>query len=177
MNLILRLLWMLAAAYLGKRTATGRRDVAGENHIFFRCMPWDLDLNMHMTNSRYASFMDLSRVDFMIRNGAWARLRAAGLGPVVASLTIRFRRPIKVFQRFDVTTRMVSWDERWIYLEQKILLGAEVASIALMKVTFVGKAGRLPVEKLLTIMGYQGEKPPFTEVLSKRDALDAALKV
>ncbi len=177
MNLILRFLWMMAAAYLGARTVSGRRDMAGENHIFFRCMPWDLDLNMHMTNSRYSSFMDLSRVDFMIRNGAWARLRAAGLGPVVASLTIRFRRPIRVFQRFDVTARIVSWDDRWIYLEQKILVGTEVASIALMKVTFIGKEGRLPVEKLLAIMGYAGEKPPFTDALAKKDALDAALKV
>ena len=107
-------------------------------------MPCDLDLNMHMTNSRYHSFMDIARVDFMIRGGAWQRLRKEGLGPVLGSSTIRFRRPIKLFQKFDVTTRMLSWDERWIYLEQKILAGGDVASIAVMKVTFVGKQGRTP---------------------------------
>lgn len=65
MNLIFRLIWMIITASLGSR-----RDIMGESHMTFRCLPTDLDMNLHMTNSRYHSFMDLSRVDFMIRNGA-----------------------------------------------------------------------------------------------------------
>ena len=33
----------------------------------FRVMPTDCDLNMHMTNARYFSFMDLGRVDVMLK--------------------------------------------------------------------------------------------------------------
>lgn len=172
MNLIVRLIWMWLTATFGSK-----RDMDGENHIHFRCMPWDLDLNMHMTNSRYHSFMDLSRVDFMIRGGAWKRLRAAGLGPVLGSSTIRFRRPIAPFQKFDVTTRLLTWDERWIYLEQRILAGGDVASIAVMKVTFVGRQGRVSTDKLIAIMGYTGPKREAPEHVARKIALDDVLKV
>ena len=54
-----------------------------ESHLSFRVLPTDLDVNMHLTNSRYFSFMDLSRVDHMIRNGAWKHIRARKLMPVL----------------------------------------------------------------------------------------------
>jgi Thioesterase-like superfamily len=75
MNLIFRLIWMLIAGRFGPRTL-----ITGESYLTFCCLPTDLDLNFHMTNSRYYGFIDLSRVDFMIRNGAWAKLRGAGVG-------------------------------------------------------------------------------------------------
>ncbi len=172
MNLIFRLFWMLISARFG-----ARRGVLDEGRLTFRCWPTDLDFNMHMTNSRYASFMDLSRVEMMIRNGAWKRVRAAGLYPVLGSYSIRFRRPIRPFRRFDVMARVVSWDERWIYIEHKMIVGGgEVAAICLVKTTFLGKEGRVPTDKLIAIMGYSGPKPPFPDSLTKKDALDAALK-
>ena len=100
MNLIFRLIWMLITAKLG-----ARRDIMAESRLTFRCLPSDLEMNMHMTNSRYHSFMDLARVAFMIRSGAWARVRAAGLAPVLGSSSIRFRQPVAPFQKFAVTCR------------------------------------------------------------------------
>ncbi len=171
MNLIFRLIWMIITARLGSR-----RDIMGESHMTFWCLPTDLDMNMHMTNSRYHSFMDLSRIDFMIRNGAWGRVRAAGLYPVLSFSSIRFRRPIRPFQKFAVTSRVVSWDERWIYLEHKVLAGGDTAAITILKCTFLSKEGRIPTDELLGIMGYTGPKPAFTDVLAKKDELDALLK-
>lgn len=131
-----------------------------------------------MTNSRYASFMDLARVDFMIRNGGWGRIRKAGLYPVLGSSSIRFRRPIRPFQKFDVTARIVSWDERWIYIEHKLIIaGGEVASVCLVKTTFLGKQGRVPTDELVAIIGYTpGPKSDARELLGKKDALDAMLR-
>ena len=176
MNLIFRLFWMLLTARFGKRV-----DIMGESFLTFRCMPTDLDLNFHMTNSRYHSFMDLGRVDFMIRNGAWANLRGGGLGPVLGSSTIRFRRAINPFQKFRVTTRILAWDERWIYLEHKLIaeggkMHNETASIAIMNTTFVGKEGRVPTEKLMQIIGYTATQPPLPDVLARKAEMDALLK-
>jgi acyl-CoA thioesterase FadM len=171
MNLVLRLIWMLIAARFGSR-----RDVMGVSHLTFRCMPTDLDINMHMTNSRYHSFMDLSRIDFMIRNGAWKRLRDAKLYPVLGSSSIRFRRPIAPLQKFDVTTRILSWDERWIYIEHKVVAAGQTAAIAVVKTTFLSPQGRVPTEQLIAIMGYTGPKPDYTALVQKKDELDAMLK-
>ena len=168
MNLILRFVWMLIRAAFAEK----HDDLMAPSVISFRCLPHDLDVNWHMTNSRYHSFMDIGRINFMIRNGGWARLRAARAFPVLGSVSIRFRRPVNPFQKFSVVTRLVSWDERWLYLEQKIVAGGETASIALAKTLFVGKQGRLPTDELLKIVGYTGERPPFTDALAAQDALD-----
>ena len=176
MNLIFRLLWMLIAASFGARA-----DITGESHLTFRCLPTYLDLNFHMTNSRYHSFMDLSRVDFMIRNGAWGKLRRAGLGPVLGSSAIRFRRAINVFQKFRVTTRVLAWDERWIYLEHKLIaeggkMDGETAAVAIMNTTFVGSEGRVPTAKLMQIIGYAAPRQVLPDVLVKKAEMDALLK-
>jgi acyl-CoA thioesterase FadM len=172
MNLIFRLIAMWIAAHLGRPIA-----LAADGRIAFRCMPHDLDLNWHMTNSRYHSFMDLARVDFMIRNGAWGKLRGAGFAPVLGSSSIRFRRAIRPLQRFEITTRIASWDERWMYLEQRFHAGGETAAIAVMKTTFLSKTGRVPTEQLVQMMGWQGPRPTFTEVLAAKDNVDRLLVV
>jgi thioesterase superfamily protein len=41
----------------------------GEARLRFRILPHDLDLNFHVNNARYLSFMDLGRVDLMGRLG------------------------------------------------------------------------------------------------------------
>ena len=171
MNLLFRLFWMLIASRFGARL--GALD---EGVLTFRCWPTDLDMNMHMTNSRYASFMDLARVSFMIRNGGWQRIRGAGLYPVLGSLSVRFRRPIKLFQKFTVSARVVSWDDRWIYIEHKMIAGGELAAPCIVNTTFLSKQSRVPTDKLMEIIGYSGPKPEFTEMLVKKSELDAVMK-
>ena len=132
---------------------------------------------MHMTNSRYHSFTDLVRVDLVIRSGAWARIRKAGLYPVLASSTMRFRRSISPFQKFTVTARVLAWDDKWIYIEHRFLTGADVAAISIVKTIFLSPKGRIPTEQLIAIMGYSGAKPDLPMALQKQNELDDALKV
>ncbi len=171
MNLIFRLLWTLLTARFG-----APHNGVGEIRVTFRCLPTDLDLNLHMTNSRYHSFMDLCRMDLLVRSGAWKRLRAAGFNPVLGSSSIRFRRPIDPFQRFDVTARVLSWDERWIYIEQKFMVNGEAAAVALVKTAFLAKDGRAPMARVTALMGHDGPSPPATPLLEKKNELDVLLK-
>jgi len=172
-NLLLRLFWMLLTARFRPRCA-----MLEESHLSFRVMPTDLDVNMHLTNSRYFSFMDLSRVDHMIRNGAWKEIRANKLMPVLGSGSIRFRRAVPPFARVDVTTRVVGIDEKWIYLEHKIIDGETVYSVAILKAAFITKKGRVPVDQLLNMFSYDGEIPPLSDALALiRDADDAVMDI
>lgn len=173
MNLLFRLFWMMVTANRRSRCA-----MTEETRLRFRVMPTDLDVNMHLTNSRYFSFMDLSRVDHMIRNGAWKHIRANKLMPVLGSGSIRFRRAVPPFQRIDVTTRVVGVDEKWVYLEHKIVDGDTVYSVAILKAAFIDKRGRVPIERLLEMFGYEGDPPPMTEALHHiRDADDAVMDI
>lgn len=173
MNLLFRLIWMMLTAH--RRSTCLMTD---ETSLPFRVLPTDLDVNMHLTNSRYFSFMDLSRVDHLVRCGAWKQVRAKKLMPVLASGSIRFRRAVPPFKKVDVTTRLVGVDEKWIYLEHKIVSGGTVYSVAILKAAFLNDSGRIPIPELLNTFGYEGEPPPMTEALARiRDADDAVMDV
>ena len=128
MNLLWRLIWMWITAHLGARA-----EVMGAPKLTFRCLPTDLDIFMHMTNSRYASFGDLSRVSFMIRTGAYGRLRRAGYFPVLGSSTFRFRRAVLLWEQFTVSTSVLTWDDKWVYLLHKFETKNDMPAIAVVK--------------------------------------------
>jgi len=168
MNLLWRLIWMWIAAHLGARA-----EVMSAPRLDFRCLPTDLDIFMHMTNSRYASFGDLSRVSFMIRTGAYDRLRRAGYFPVLGSSTFRFRRAILLWEKFTVSTSVLTWDDKWLYLLHKFETKNDMPAIAVVKAAFISKQGRAPIEHVLTLMGYTGPKldSPIAKAVTDLDVV------
>ena len=173
MNLLFRLIWMFLTA--SRRSGCV---VLEETRLSFRVLPTDLDVNLHLTNSRYFSFMDLSRVDHMIRNGAWKHIRANKLMPVLGSGSIRFRRPVPPFARIDVTTRVVGGDEKWVYLEHKIESGDTVYAIAILKAAFLDGKDRVKMGRLLEMFSHHGELQPLSEALAHiRDADEAVMEI
>lgn len=176
MNLIFRFTWTMILAWWG-RLIRGPIGFFDEARYGFRCLPTDLDFNMHMTNSRYASFMDIARVTMMVSNGAWGKIRGAKLLPVLGSNVIRFRRSVGPFQVFAVTSRTIGWDEKWLYLHHRLIVGSDVAAIGVAKVAFIGPNGRVPTQRLLEIVGYDGPPLAATDIQARINALDDVLKV
>ena len=112
MNLLFRLIRVVIAALLRPRL-----DMLDTSELTLRVWPNDLDLNLHMNNGRYFTVMDLGRIDLMIRTGVARWMWRRKWTPVVASETMRFPRALKPFQRYRLKTRVLCWDERWIFLE------------------------------------------------------------
>lgn len=137
-----------------------RLDVLGESRVSMRVWPWDLDVNMHLNNGRFLSLMDLGRVDLIVRTGLLRMILRDRWFPVVGAATVRFRRPLNPFQRFDLTTRVVGWDEKWVYLEHRFECGGKVAALGYIQALFRSPAGNVPVEALLEAVGRSGEVSP-----------------
>ena len=155
MNLLFRLLKTILL-YLLRPT---RRGILDESVVRFRVWPNDLDTNLHMNNGRYLTLMDLGRLDLLLHNGAMSHVLRNKWYPVLAGTQLRFRRPLNLFQKFEIRTRIVSWDFKWVYLEQKILRNGDLALQAYLKGVFVGPKGSVPITQLLELMGI-GEPPP-----------------
>ena len=60
---------------------------------------------------------------------------------MVAGQTITYRRSLKLWQRFDLHTRVVGLDDRWIYLEQTFAVGREIYAAAMVRARFLKKTG------------------------------------
>ena len=60
----------------------------------FMVLPHDIDLNIHLNNGRFLTFMDLGRLDFIMRAGLARVFLKMKWNPVVASATVRYRKSI-----------------------------------------------------------------------------------
>jgi len=156
MNLLGRLLLVLLRSF---RYRPGRFPPLGEARLRFRVMPHDLDFNLHVNNARYLSFMDLGRVDLLNRLGL-ARLAFRGRWlPVLGGVTIRYQRPLHLFQTVELVTRIVGWDEKWFYLEQRFERPGKPVATAYARALVRGPEGSVPCARVLEGLGVRLESP------------------
>ncbi|PID61609.1 MAG: hypothetical protein CSB44_06125 [Gammaproteobacteria bacterium] len=113
MRLWLRLFWRIITARFRSRCS-----LLGPCESHFRVLPNDLDANMHMNNGVYLTIADLGRFDLIFRSGSVGIFYRKRWLPVVARQTIRFKRSLGVFQRYTITSRIIGFDERSIFIEQ-----------------------------------------------------------
>ena len=165
MNLFFRMLKVLLAAVLGSRLAP-----LGESVVPFRVWPNDLDTNLHMNNGRYLTIMDLGRLDLMIRTGLGAVILKRRWQPMVGAAVIRFRRGLGPFERYDLKTRIVGWDEKWFWIEHRYERAGEVVALGAVKGLFRNPTGNVPTAEVLAVLGVT-EAPPIPEwILAWRHA-------
>lgn len=85
-----------------------------------RVMPHDLDANLHLNNGRYLQWADVNRMEWVVRTGILRAVLKQGWKPVLGAATVQFRRELKLWDEAKVSTRLVGWDDRWIFLEHRI---------------------------------------------------------
>src|SRR5690554_6596328 len=111
-------------------------------HHKFRVMPWDCDLNIHLTNARYPQQLDIARTRFLLEIGtAWLFFKM-GWRSVLASQTLTFIREIKPFALVDVESRILSWDRKYFYMESRFLVEGKVHAKAIAHIAMI-KNGRV----------------------------------
>ncbi|HEY1015028.1 MAG TPA: acyl-CoA thioesterase [Herpetosiphonaceae bacterium] len=155
MNLFFRLLYTTLAARF--RPA---RAIADTCRTPFRVWPTDLDVIRHMNNGIYFSILDLARVDAMIRVGLLAKLKERDWYPVVAGETIQFRKSLTLFERFEVATTVLGWDEKSFWLEQRFeRKGAPVATAVIRSRFLKRSGGSVRPAEVLELIGHGAESP------------------
>lgn len=130
-----------------------------ESRIHLLTWPSDLDIALHMNNGRYLTLMDLGRYDLMARLGFLTKLRKRGWLPVVASATIRFRRSLALFQGFTLRTRIVGWDDRWIFLQQAFERRGQVVALGVVRTAIRSRGKAVPTRDVLAAAGHAGPSP------------------
>lgn len=129
----------------------GLFDTHVSHHI---CWPWDLDPWMELNNGRTLTLYDLGRMPFSTRTGMIPTLRARGWGMTVAGSTPRYRRRVRMFHGFEMRTRLIGWDRRFLYSEQSMWRQDEALNHILLRLAIIGPDGILPPEELIAAMGH-----------------------
>ena len=151
--------------HLGNRRARrmaplGLFDVHVSHH---RCMPLDIDPWVELNNGRTLTLYDLGRMQLAVRAGMVPVLRNKGWGIAVAGVSVRYRRRIRVFERFTMTTRLLGWDARFLYLDQALWKGGECANQMLLRWAVTGPEGIVPTAKVAAAIGHDGSSPALPD--------------
>ncbi|MGN8245341.1 thioesterase family protein [Cellulomonas soli] len=139
----------------------------------------DLDLYRHVNNGTYLQMMDVGRSNFLADLGAFELLNARGWYPVVAASTVKYRRSLTLGQRFELTTRLLGWDERVAYLEQSFTHAGHHVARGVVAGRFLGRDGsRVPAPEVVALMtGGEIDSPPLPEdVAAWARAVDVAAR-
>lgn len=138
-----------------------------------RCWPWDLDPWVELNNGRTLTLFDLGRIPMASRTGLIGVLRANRWGITVAGNTTRYRRRIRAFERFEMRSRCVGWDARFIYIEQSMWKGTDCANHILIRSAFTSAKGIVPPAEALRAMGQSPESPALPDWVQAWIAGDA----
>lgn len=132
---------------------------------------FDCDANLHVTNARYLSLADLARFDLLARLGFFPLLTRRGHRILLGTTCLRFRRDVPLFARYTVRSRLVGWDEKWLYNEHLFEIGGRAAVVVLAKFLVIdGSREKLsPREALGRMLGADGlvDSPPVPERAAK----------
>lgn len=117
-----------------------------------------------MNNGVYFSILDLARVDLMIRSGMMPKLNKLGWYPVVVAETMRFHKSLKMFDRFEIETRVIGWDDKAMLVEQVYWKGMQRVAEAVIRARFLKKSGgSVKTVELMDLMGITTPSPQLPD--------------
>jgi acyl-CoA thioesterase FadM len=92
-----------------------------------------IDRNGHMNNSKFIYELNFSRRIFFNELGIWTILKAQNLNLVIQAQTIRYRKELKLWQKYKISTRIISWSDRegCFYIETKFISTADSFIVAI----------------------------------------------
>lgn len=149
----------------------------------------ETDYNLHKSNSTYFSDLDICRTALATRlmspgigligkqinrevaekgraEGTPAPKKLPWMYVAVGSVYCNFKREIKPFERVDIQSKALTWDQKWLYVLSFYLRpskrkGERPTLLATAITKYVVKKGRMtvPPERVLRVSGFLPERP------------------
>ncbi|KAJ5633802.1 hypothetical protein N7528_001644 [Penicillium herquei] len=159
----------------------------------------ETDYNMHKSNSTYFTDLDVSRTalvtglytpglglvskeldqEFLLASQKEGKKspRKLPVMVVLGSVYCSFKREIKPYELYEMQSRVISWDKKWMYILTTFMrpakrAGGEKTLLATAISKYVVKKGRLTVapERLLRAGGFLPARPVESQVPSALDS-------
>ncbi|ATC95420.1 hypothetical protein PTUN_a3027 [Pseudoalteromonas tunicata] len=144
-----------------------------EVSISFTALPTDCDINFHLTNSRYLALMDIARTWMTERFGLLSKMLKRRWFPIVNATAITYIRDIKPWQKFEIKTRLVGWDHKYFYIEQRFESERGLHAIAYVRGVFKKRSGIVSIEEMLEVADFDGVAPILpAEIIHWKEMLE-----
>jgi len=155
-----RVVQMVGKTLLPRKAVPGK-GILEPSVTHLRVNVFDLDMLFHVNNGIYLQMADLARWDYLSDLNGMAKLRSKRWYPVVAAASVKYKRSMKFGEKITITTRVIGWDERCVYLEQLFTSrGDKLHATAWIAARFLKVGGeRIAMGDVLELLA-DGEVPP-----------------
>jgi acyl-CoA thioesterase FadM len=152
----------LAKEFIRHRNAP--KLAVGETHVTtLICWPWDIDVFMELNNGRTLTLYDLGRTVMYRRLGVMDAMKRKRWGGTVAGATVRYRARVRAFQKVELRTTMIGWDDRFNYVVQSMWRGDTCTSQALLRMAVTDKDGLVPAARVAEALDFPLQSPPLPD--------------
>ena len=176
--------WARLAKVALTTRSRGRYEPGGESRLSFRCLPTDIDPNLHLNNARYLMLADLGRMDIFLRAGLLQLTRKMNWAPMMGGLQSVYVREIRLWRRFDVVSTVETWEDTQVIGRHRFVLeNGETAALVMTTAGVYDRTNRrfLEIDEVIAALGRRIEPRPPTEAerifMQSHDGLRALAKV
>jgi acyl-CoA thioesterase FadM len=147
--------WGRMARTMATASSRGPYLVGNESRLAFRCLPIDIDFNLHLNNARYMMLADLGRIDIFLRIGLIALARKKDWAPMIGGLQVAYVREIRLWRRFEVASSIETWEGTSVIGRHRFVTTGGVYD----------RGGRrfLDIDEVVTALGHAATPRPPTE--------------
>ncbi|MNG22482.1 hypothetical protein D3C84_1069680 [compost metagenome] len=78
----------------------------------------------------------------------------------------KFRKELKLFEAFEIHTKMLGWNDKWSFVEHRFVKDGRVVGMVIMRGLFRAKQGNVPPAEFAREMGlpeYSPKLPAWLE--------------
>jgi acyl-CoA thioesterase FadM len=166
MRLRLRLLLLVLSSLWNKPLSP-----LDESVITLLVLPNDIDVTK-ISNDRFIALMDLGRMELAFRLGLLRSMLRNRWLPLATFDTIRFRHPLRAFQRYQLRTRVVWWDDEFFYFQQIFERKGRTVATGYVRASLLGRDGVVLSSRILAAIGQPVIKPEQPEIVARLRELD-----
>jgi len=138
----------------------------------FRVWITDIDVSV-MNHAAIMSILETGRIDLMVRSNFFKVASKNNWFFPSQAISIQFYRPLKIFQKAQIYTRISYVDEKWIYVEQKIERNGKIMAACIVKNTIKKGKETIPTSEIMKALNIE-KVPTYKYDLMKTYELENA---
>lgn len=158
--------WLRLARMMATARSRGRYSPGAESRLSFRCLPTDIDTNLHLNNARYMMLADVGRIDIFARAGLIELARKRRWAPMMGGLQAVYVREIRLWKKFEVVSTLETWEDTQVIGRHRFVLeDGRTAAVVMTTAGVYDFANRrfVPVDEIVGMLGAPVRPRPPSE--------------
>jgi acyl-CoA thioesterase FadM len=166
--------WLRLAEALLSAPYRQQLDPDSTSRLNFHVWPTEIDVSI-MNHAAILTVMEAGRIDLMVRTGFFRLARKQKWYFVSAALNVQYLRPLKIFQKASLATRIFHVAEPWIYMEQIITCAGKDVAACIVKSKVKKGRENVSMEEISRMLGFDGFPQGEAEVVAAYEHANTVL--